>query len=107
MANKLETKGMDAIINGFSNKTIKTRIIHDGVEYGLFQELTGSGHPSLVPAFEENTKDLPKLIGEAIEKGQDPNDVLGVIAFNIQTDWVSDVNVDTGAFKNSITVSEE
>ena len=118
---KVDTKKLDEIIRAVGGQPVKPRIIHDGVEYGVSQEFatnpggrprasgkgtTGKGHPSLVPAFERHTKDLPKLVGAAIERGIPLDPVLGKIAFDIQADWAGDVNVDTGAYKNSITVSE-
>lgn len=89
---------------------VKNRTIHDGVEYGVFVELGARGRPArpnLVPAFERVTKDLPRAIGQAIEAGIGLDDVLAKAAFDVQAIWASNVPVDTGAFKNSITVSEE
>lgn len=104
---KLDTKKLDQIIKTIGSEKVKTRVIHDGVEYGVHQEFTDRGHPSLVPAFERHTKGLPELVGKAIEAGASLDAVIGKIAFDIQADWAGDVNVDTGAYKNSITVSED
>ncbi len=121
---KLDTAKLDQIIKAIGDEGVKRRTIHDGVEYGVMQEfsiapggrrqttpggargMTGSGHPSLVPAFERHTKDLPKLIGQAIERAIPLDKVLAKIAFDIMRDWAIDVNVDTGAYQDSITVSE-
>ncbi len=105
---KLDAKKLDQLIKAIGDEPIKPRIIHDGVEYGVFQEFSigGSGHPSLVPAFERHTKELPKLIGQAIERAISLDAILAKIAFDIMRDWAADVNVDTGAYRNSITVSE-
>lgn len=121
---KIDDDLLQKIIKQVANQKIKERIIHDGVEYGVFQEfsiapggqrqttkgggrgITGDGHPSLVPAFERHTKDLPKLIGMAIERGVSLDKIMAKIAFDIQRDWAADVNIDTGAYRNSITVSE-
>lgn len=86
---------------------IRDRLIADGVEYGIFQELTASGHPSLVPAFEDVTRGLPKAMGQAIEKFVSLDEIIEKGAFDIQTLWADDVNVDTGAYKNSIHVEEQ
>jgi hypothetical protein len=118
---KLDTKKLEQIIKAIGDQPVKRRVIHDGVEYGVHQEfstnaggrprssgrgVTGKGHPSLVPAFERHTKDLPKIVGKAIEQAIPLDSLLGKIAFDIQADWDGDVNVDTGAYKNSIKVSE-
>lgn len=121
---RLDDRVLDKIIKQVANKGVKGRIIHDGVEYGVMQEFsiapggnrqttpggsrgtTGKGHPSLMPAFERHTKGLPKLIGQAIERARPLDPILAKIAFDIMRDWAADVNVDTGAYRNSITVSE-
>ncbi len=105
---KIDDDVLEKIIKQVVDQDVKERIIHDGVEYGVFQEFSigGSGHPSLVPAFERHTKDLPKLIGQAIERAIPLDKVLAKIAFDIQRDWAIDVSVDTGAYRNSIAVSE-
>lgn len=103
---KLNTEKLDKLIAKIGGETIKRRVIHDGVEYGVYQEFTQRGHPSLGPAFERHTKKLPEAIGQAIERGILLDPILAKIAFDIQADWAADVNVDTGAYKNSITVSE-
>jgi hypothetical protein len=105
---KIDDDVLQKIIKQVANRDVKERIIHDGVEYGVMQEFSigGSGHPSLVPAFERHTKDLPKLIGQAIERAIPLDPILAKIAFDIMRDWAADVAVDTGAYRNSITVSE-
>lgn len=90
-----------------TDQQVRRRVIHDGVNYGVFQEFTSQGHPSLVPAFEKHTRSLPDAIGQAIERGANLDDVIGKVAFDIQRDWAGDVNVDTGAYKGSITVETE
>jgi len=120
----LDTKLMDKIIASVGSEGITPRTIHDGVEYGIYQEfsqapggnpqtnrkgrmgLTGPGHPSLIPAWERVTKDLPDAIGQAIERGQSVDDVLRKAAFDIQRLWAEDVNVDTTAYRDSIKVSD-
>ena len=121
---KLDTAKLDQIIKQVAGRKIKPRIIHDGVKYGGFQEfsiapggqrqttkggargITSEGHPSLGPAFERHTQAMPKLIGRAIERGAPLGPLMKKIAFDIMRDWAADVNVDTGAYRNSITVSE-
>jgi len=85
----------------------ETFIIADGVEYGVYQEFTQSGHPSLRPAFERVARPLRRAIGQAINRGVNLNSVLAKAAFDIQRLWATDVNVDTGAFKNSIHVEKK
>jgi hypothetical protein len=45
---------LQKIVKQVVNQDVKERIIHDGVEYGVFQEFSigGRGHPSLMPAYE-------------------------------------------------------
>lgn len=86
---------------------VKPRLIADGVEYGIFQEFTQRGHPSLLPAFEQVAKPLPAAIGKAIEAMVSLDDIFNKAAFDVQTLWAADVNIDTGAYKNSIHVEVE
>jgi hypothetical protein len=104
----LDDSILQKIIGQVAQGDVNERIIHDGVEYGVFQEFSigGSGHPSLVPAFERHTKDLPKLVGLAIEKAIPLDNIFFKIASDIMRDWKLDVNVDTGNYQNSITMSE-
>jgi hypothetical protein len=102
----LDTSGMDDLLKQIEGD-IPAMIIEDGVEYGIIQEFTDAGHPSLIPAFERNTKDLPKMIEQSLAGKASLIDVMKVVAFNIQRDWAGDVSVDTGAYKNSIHVREE
>jgi len=117
----LDDRKLQEIIRGTS-EPVKRRAIADGVNYGIHQEfstaaggkprkegsgVTGKGHPSLVPAFENVTKDLPRAIGQAIERGVSLDNVIGKAAFDIQGLWAGDVNVDTGNYKNSIHVETE
>lgn len=106
----LDTKILDKLIKTVGEGQTKTYTIHDGVEYGIYVEFGTTkqqAKPALVPAFEKHTKQLPKALGQAIERGVNPDDVLGATAFNIQADYQADVPVDTGALKNSIGVSVE
>ena len=97
-------------------------VIQDGVEYGIYQEFstaaggrpqkggrgtTGKGHPSLLPAFERETRILPKLVQEAFKNQLSLRRIIRSIAFRIQRGWAGDVNVDTGTYRNSIHVTEE
>jgi Ribonuclease G/E len=103
---KIDDDILQKIIKQVADQDVKERIIHDGVEYGVFQEFSigGRGHPSLMPAFERHTKDLPKLVGQAIERAIPLDKIMAKIAFDIMRDWAADVNVDTGAYQNSIMV---
>jgi hypothetical protein len=105
----LDDAKLQAIISAVADQPVNARTIHDGVEYGLFVELGTSrraARPSLVPAYVRVVEDLPGLIGDAIEAGVNIDDIFGKMAFDIQALWASDVPVDTGAYRNSITVSE-
>ena len=104
---KLNTKILDQLIKAIADENITGKVVHDGVEYGIWQEFTEAGHPSLVPAFEQVTRNLPQAIGAAIEAGVPLQTIIDKAAHDIQALWVADVNVDTGAYKNSITVSDE
>ena len=87
-------------------------IIRDGVEYGIYVELGTSrmsARPSLIPAVEVITKELEPVIGAAIEAGQNINDALAKIAFDLQALWVHNIThshpkppIETGAFRDSI-----
>lgn len=103
---KLDTRVLDKLIRTIEGD-VPAFVVEDGVEYGVHQEFTEAGHPSLVPAFERHTRDLPGLMRAAFEQGVPPGDVLEIVAFNIQRDWAADVNVDTGAYRNSIHVRRE
>jgi len=103
---KLDDKVLQQMIQQVGDTRVQVYAIADGVEYGLYQEFTDRGHPSLVPAFERNTGQLPDAVGQAIEKNVSLDDVLKKVAFDIQREWAADVNVDTGAYKNSIHVEE-
>jgi len=101
----LDTRGLDRLIKqGGENPSY---IIHDGVEYGVYQEFTDSGHPSLRPAFETHAQQMLRAVGPAIERGVPLDSVVGKAAADIQRDWAGDVNIDTGAYKNSITHEKE
>jgi len=104
---ELDDKVLKEIIKAVGEADIPAYTIADGVEYGIWQEFTKSGHPSLVPAFERVTKDLPQAIGQAIEAGVSLEEVITKAAFDIQALWQADVNVDTGSYKNSIHVETE
>lgn len=100
----LDTKALDKLIKT-AGEEIKTYIVHDGVEYGIYVEFgttRQAAQPALVPAFEENTKALPEAIGQAIERGVPLDNVLAATAFAIQGGYQKNVPVDTGALKNSI-----
>jgi hypothetical protein len=106
----LDDAKLQAIKAAVADQTVKSRIIHDGVEYGIFVELGTSrmaARPNLVPAFEQVTKGLDEAIGQAIERAINVDDVMAKMAFDIQAIWASGVPVNTGAFRNSITVSEQ
>lgn len=104
---EIDDKVLQRIIKAVAEAEIPQYTIADGVEYGIWQEFGKSGHPSLVPAFETVTKDLPQAIGQAIEAGVSLETVITKAAFDIQALWQADVNVDTGAYKNSIHVETQ
>ena len=101
---RIDTSKMDDLIAA-AGDPVKF-IVADGVEYGVYQEFTASGHPSLVPAFERVTKPIKRALMQAIEKGIDLGGIVRKAAFDIQDLWASDVNVDTGAYKGSIHVED-
>lgn len=111
MASKatLDRAKLDQIMKA-SRQSPQRRIIADGTEYGVFVELGATkmgARPYLVPAFERNTKDLDRAIGQAIERGANLDDVIGKVAFDIQGDAQKMVAVDTGNLKNSLHVETE
>jgi len=97
---RLDTKKMDDLIQATESPVYE---VHDGVHYGVYQEFTSSGHPSLVPAMEKTRRVFRRVISEALERGVSLDDAINKMAKDVQTMWASDVNVDTGAYKNSIT----
>ncbi len=106
---KLDMDKLKQIERAFGNQ-VKTRTIHDGVEYGVFIELGTSkraARPALVPAFNKVQFGIPPAIGRAIEASVNPDDIMAKAAFDVQALYASNVPVDTGALKNSIKVSEE
>jgi len=106
---RIDDRRLRAIVDNTAGRPVKRRVIHDGVEYGVFVELGTSrmaARPNLLPAFLKVVDDLPEAIGQAVERGVNLDDVFAKAAFDIQALWAEGVPVDTGAFKNSITVSE-
>jgi hypothetical protein len=111
---KIDDKVLQEIIKNVANLEPRRYIIADGVEYGVFQEFTDKGHPSLRPAFEKHTTRIPDIVGAVIERAPNRglatvnlNRAMKKLAFDIANEWAADVNVDTGAYKNSIHVEEE
>lgn len=105
----LDDRKLQEIIRATSGG-VKRRAIADGVSHGVFVELGTSkmaARPALVPAFEANTKGLDNALGQAIERGENLDDIMGKIAFDIQGDYQANVPVLTGSLKNSIHVEEE
>jgi hypothetical protein len=93
-----------------SGQPIRRRIIADGVEHGVYVELGTTrmaARPHLVPSFEDNTRNLGRALGQAVERGVSLDDVMNKTAFDIQHDYQDGVPVDTGSLKNSIHVEEE
>lgn len=103
---RVDTTNLDKLLAAIQGG-VKDRVIADSVTYGIFQELGGNGHPSLIPAFENVTKDLPEAIGAGIEAIAPLDDIFNKAANDIATMWAADVSVDTGAYKNSIGAHEE
>jgi hypothetical protein len=102
---KTDTGLLDKIIANVGNADTDTFIIADGVDYGIYQEFGTkrmAAQPFLIPAFEDATKSLPAAMGQAVERGVNPNDVLKKTAFDIQGNAQKRAPVDTGALKNSI-----
>lgn len=104
---EIDDKVLKELIKIIGKEEVDSWVIFDGVHYGVFQEFTARGHPSLRPAFERVTKQLPKAIGQAVEKRIPLNPIIAKAAFDIQAQWASDVNVDTGAYRNSITATKQ
>jgi len=106
----MDDRKLQEIIKAVGNAKVRRYIVHDGVEYGIYLEFGTNrmvARPSLRPAYERVTRDLPEAIGQAVELAINPDDILAKAARDIQALWSTDVPVDTGAYKNSITTSVE
>lgn len=103
---KTDTGLLDKIVANVGNAKTDTFIIADGVVYGILNEfgIDQKLNPFLIPAFEDATKSLPAAMGQAVERGINPNDVLRKTAFDIQGNAQKRAPVDTGALQNSIHV---
>jgi len=101
----IDSKKLDELIRISGNSV--TLYVADGVEYGVYQEFTSRGHPSLRPAFERVKGTAEAALRQAIERNVNLKLVLSKMAFDIQRLWAADVNVDTGALKNSIHVETD
>lgn len=102
---KVDRTILDRIIANVADAKTKRHVIADGVEYGIYVELGTSrmsAQPFLVPSFEDGVKNLPKALGQAIERGVNPDDVLRKTAFDITGLAQRRAPVDTGALQNSL-----
>ena len=113
---QLDTKVLDEIIKQVGNVETDKWVISDSVEYGVFVEFGTKrmpARPTLTPAFEDVTKDLPEGVGQAIEKQININDVLAAFASNIEAKWKANFQnfskppIDTGAYRNGIKARKE
>lgn len=106
----LDDRKLREIIRDVANQDTSAWVVADGVEHGLFVEMGTTkmaARPCLVPAFEKNTRNLGRALGQAVERAVPLNDVLGKTAFDIQADYQGSVPVDTGSLKNSIHTEEQ
>ena len=109
---KIDTTVLDQIVKEVQSAARTEYIVHDGVNYGVmieFGTVKMSAKPALVPAWEKHTKRLPQILRQMIDKNGAKGFDIGMrlTAMNIVKDWQSNVPVKTGAYKNSITMSEE
>lgn len=103
---EIDTSKLDDLLQSLGDEVPNFKL-KDGVIYGIFQELTQRGHPSLLPAIERRKKELPARIAKAFEDGQSLEDAMREWVEDIAEDWRRDVNVDTGRYRDSIHVEEE
>ena len=87
------------------------RILHDGVEYGVYQEFGTSrgvpAHPFMTPAVEAVRPAFERGWKQVIEEmAMSPDDFVEKAARDAEGHAKSRAPVDTGALKNSIAVSK-
>lgn len=106
----LDDKVLQEIIRKVVDPDVDSWIIADGVNYGIFVEFGTSkmsARPALIPAFERVAKNLLKAIGQVIEQAGSLNDLFSKAAFDIQSEWASNVPAPTGTLKNSIHTEQQ
>lgn len=110
MSVKLDMRVLKELLRATSFGSI-TRWVHDGVEYGVYQELGTSrmgAQPFLRPAVEANRRGFEIAVRRAGEEYLfDPVALIDKVAFEVLSGAKMRAPVDTGALVNSLTVSEE
>ena len=109
MSFKLDARVMEELIRS-TDGTI-TRWVHDGVEYGIYQELGTSqmgAQPFMRPAVEANRRGFERALKlGGLGAIRNPVAVVEKVAFDVLAGAQIRCPVDTGALVNSLTVSEE
>jgi hypothetical protein len=88
-----------------------TRWVHDGVSYGVFQEMGThkmAAQPFMRPSIEANRRGFERALRQGgLGMIKDPVAVVEKVAFDVLAGAQIRCPVDTGALVNSLSVSEE
>jgi len=110
MSVKLDARVLKELLKATSFGSV-ARWVHDGVEYGVFQELGTdkmAAHPFMRPAIEANRRSFEQAFRGAGDRGLfHPVDIVEKVAFDVLGEAQIRCPVDTGALVNSLSVSED
>lgn len=93
-----------------SNGAPVVKVLHDGKEYGVYQEFgTSRGvppHPFMTPALEQARGWMDKALGPVLEQGADLDTAIGKIAFDAEAVAKANAPWRTGDLRASIKVTD-
>ena len=102
---------LDAMLRRLRKEERPVRIVHDGVEYGVYQEFGTTKlapRPAAQTAAAEIEPAYQTLMGQITEV-PDPDAAVHKIASDLQARWMAQIRtmriIDTGKYHNSIKVS--
>lgn len=106
---ELDARVMEELIKS-TDGTI-TRWVHDGVEYGIYQEMGThkmAAQPFMRPSIEANRRGFERALKHfGFEGLRNAVDVVEKVAFDVLAGAQIRCPVDTGALVNSLSVSKE
>lgn len=101
---------LDAMMRRLRGKPV--RIVHDGVEYGVYQEFGTSRGIAPRPAAQTAASEIEpayQALMERITEVPDPDAAVEKVARDFEGRWKQQIVamqiIDTGAYLNSVTVS--